>query len=1031
MKNKGCARWTVLLGMLALLLICIAAAGLVYFQARASAVNSRPLVLIHAPVNHDQVHVGDGVLVHATARADNGLRRIELWADGVFVDARDVADAPSTLVFSGSWIPRAAGNHVLIVRAVAADGTAGQAAVTVEALAQEGADAGIHTVEEGETLETIAAEEGTTPEELAAANPDLGPGGPVPGDDLTVPDDEPPAPGGAPAEPPPGSDPPIPEDNPPGLAPLDVPLLGPLHTFPFGAGEPLGLRVEFLGLSTAASYERLHCYVGYGDIPPRWFPDADGDQTTDESFEIVSAGAGGGTMWNMAGLSGDSMPVFSWPRNRDLPISVSCVGIVGGGTDSVELGRWEDSIEPERWTGIHIGGGAAGMYEFAFRITRSDSGHGVPLYLDPDMTPPTNARLDDRRISLRWDYNPRPDEEPIDGFRVYLNGSLQWVEPADSRESMLPYEWFNPPCGAAYTFTVTAYRVGLPDGPESLPGIAVLRQPDEDCAREVMITFLTLETFDLGGDGSHEDREGDVGPPYGYFFANEQQITFDGGALGSGGSLDRANGFRHNTAYDLGELAADSSWRFSGGPPVALLAAVPEGGAFEFGFRIMDEDSGRCRDSDDPGCDDLICEGLSMIYEENSAANELDEHHEGSLTSENGRCRVTFQWGPAAGSPVGSGAEGGEPLPWLSLEEIEIDDDNGRVRLHIRNTGTATWPGRDLNIELQNREGVSLGVYTWENFILEAGQRATLEHPDMRLAAPPFDACVLIDPYNEVVEGPERSGALFHYPICPPTPDLTITEARFEPAGGAAGQIRVTIRNVGSERLENRAIEIQTYLPDGTPLYIGGSYPNITLERFQTITLNFGGVSESIRRQMRAGYRVVVNPQGRLYESNHDNNAFDIPPVVPVAVTAISATGVPEFEDLLYRFTVSILSGTSRREIANWDIAPSGVDTGGGIFIPEALFFDFSTGSFELMGDELLEVVVTADPREGDYARLRSTNTFSAAEIRASEADYRSSTGCEGHFGMRPAFVPTFRSLPGPESGNIATFVFAICGPMR
>lgn len=1028
MKNKGCARWTVLLGMLALLLICIAAAGLVYFQARARAVNSRPLVLIHAPVNHDQVHVGDGVLVHATARADNGLRRIELWADNTFVDAQDAPEgsAPTMLVFSGNWTATAAGNHVLIVRAIAADGTEGQAAVTIEALAQEGADAGVHTVEEGETLETIAAEEGTTPEELAAANPDLGPGGPVPGDDLVIPDDEPPAPGGG--APPPGEEPPLPEDDPPGIAPslLDIPLL--LRAFPFGAGEPLGLRVEFLSLTTAAAYEQLHCYIGYADIPPRWFPDMDNDQSTDESFASAGAGAGGGTMWNVAGLAGDSMPVFAWPRNLDLSINVSCVGVAGGGTDSVELGRWEDSVPPERWTGVTLNGGVIGSYEFTYRIIRSESGgRGVPLYLDPDMTPPTNVRLDDRRISLRWDYNPRPDEEPIDGFRVYLNGSLQWTESADSRESMLPYEWFNPPCGAAYTFTVTAYRVGLPDGPESLPGIAVLRQPDEDCTREVLITFLTLETFDLGGDGRHEDRDGDVGPPYGYFFANEQQITFDGGALGSGGSLDRANGFTHNTVYDLGELAANSTWSFSGGPPVALLAAIPEGGAFEFGFRIMDEDSGRCRDSGDSGCDDLICEGLSSIYEEESVAAELDRHHEGTLTSEDGRCRVAYQWGPAAGSPVGS-PESWEPLPWLDLEKIEIDDDTGRVRLHIRNTGTAAWPWRDLNIELQNREGVSLGVYTWEGFILEAGQRTVLEHPDMRLAAPPYDACVLIDPYDAVTEAYERSGALFHHPICPPTPDLTITDVRFEPAG-AGGQVRVTIQNVGSERLENRAVEVMTYLPDWTPLYIGGSYPNITLEPFQTTTLNFGGVSESLRRQMRAGYRVVVNPQGRIHESNNSNNAFEVPAALPLVVTAVSATSVPEFEDLLYHFHVSVLSGTARQEIASWDITPD--VPRGGILVPRPLFFDYNTGVFELMGDELLEIGLTADPREGDYARLRALEVFSAAEIRDAESDYRSSTGCERFARMKPAFVPVFNSLPGPESGDIATFVFAICGPMR
>ncbi|GAB4503520.1 MAG: hypothetical protein Fur0043_05120 [Anaerolineales bacterium] len=872
MKNKGCLRWSVVLGSLALAVLCIAAISLAYFQARARAFHSRPLVLIHAPLNHDQARVGESILLHATARADNGLRRIELWADGVFVEARDAAGSPTQFVFAGSWTPTGEGSHTLVVRAVASDGTEGQATVTVEALLPASLSAATESGAEAPAVEGGTGGESGEPPVVEGASGEEG-------SEPAAAEGEPPASDEAPSVPA-GEDPPAPEGAPPGVLPgvlpWDSPLFEPLHLVPFRPGEPLGLRVEFLGLGTAAAYEQLHCYVGYGDTPPRWFPDSDGDQTTDESFEIVGVGAGGETIWNLAPLSGESMPAFPWPRATPLPVNVSCVGIVGGGTDAVELGRWEDNIEPERWTGIPIAGGAAGMYEFAFRITRvgiweSDE----TLETDFDMTPPTNLRIQQSDSTLRWDYLPRPDEARIHGFRVYLNGSLQWVEPSEARASALPPEWIHPPCGTTYRFDVTAYRLRAGGIEESTPAAAFLEQSAADCERQVAITFVSLETFDLPGDGDAGDRTGDIGPAYGFFWANDQQVTFNGGHLGRG--LDLPFGLSRNTTYSINDMASHG-WNFSGEP--LLVVPVPDGGAFQFGFHIEDEDSGRCRHSDDPGCDDLICEGFSDVYEEAAVSDALDSHHEETLTSEDGRCRLTVQWGPAAGSPVGSGLEGWEPAPWIRLEKMRVDE-SGVVRLDIRNTGTAAWPGRDLNIELQSREGVSLGVFTWPGFTLEAGQRTTLEHPDMRLAAP-FDACVMIDPYNDVAEEYERSGGLWHFPVCPPLPDLVIPRVTFDPAGG--GRIRVEVQNVGEGALEDRTLAFTTLLPDGSPLYMAASWPHVTLEPGASRMFDLSGVTESTLARMAGGYTVIVNPENAIRESSAANNAFAVGHTVRVRI---------------------------------------------------------------------------------------------------------------------------------------------------
>ena len=92
MSKANCSRWGLVLGLIGLAVVCVLAVSLTYFQARARAFNSRPLVLIHSPINHEQARAGDGIIVHATGREDRGLHRIELWVDNVFVDARDAPE---------------------------------------------------------------------------------------------------------------------------------------------------------------------------------------------------------------------------------------------------------------------------------------------------------------------------------------------------------------------------------------------------------------------------------------------------------------------------------------------------------------------------------------------------------------------------------------------------------------------------------------------------------------------------------------------------------------------------------------------------------------------------------------------------------------------------------------------------------------------------------------------------------------------------------------------------------------------------
>ncbi len=225
--------------------------------------------------------------------------------------------------------------------------------------------------------------------------------------------------------------------------------------------------------------------------------------------------------------------------------------------------------------------------------------------------------------------------------------------------------------------------------------------------------------------------------------------------------------------------------------------------------------------------DQLVCEGMSMIYDDNPATRMFDQWHDELIRSDNGRCRLSYSFGPALGSPVGSGVAGDEPLPWLNVEDLAINE-NGSVEVHLRNTGTATWPWKDLDIRLQTRDGDLITTQTKSSFVLETGQETTIEFP-ARTLSEPYDACVVIDPEDQVLELYERSDRLSHSPVCPALPDLVISNVHFS-GGEGAGALEVIVQNIGDSALENRTVSIETYRPDGTQIDIEGAWRNVTLE---------------------------------------------------------------------------------------------------------------------------------------------------------------------------------------------------------
>ena len=162
--------------------------------------------------------------------------------------------------------------------------------------------------------------------------------------------------------------------NPP-LLPFTFPLF---DIFTVDPGN-VTLKLEMPTLRTGESFDSLHCYASLADSLPQWYPDRDNDQATDESFPSGDDG-----LWITDGfLAGDSAPLISWPTDLPLPLTMNCVGILGG-TEALDLGQINLEIPPEDWDGIqksHESDGDGGHLLAEIRISQlSGNPRNTPKY---------------------------------------------------------------------------------------------------------------------------------------------------------------------------------------------------------------------------------------------------------------------------------------------------------------------------------------------------------------------------------------------------------------------------------------------------------------------------------------------------------------------------------------------------------------------------------------------------------------------------------------------------------------------------
>ena len=149
-----------------------------------------------APVMVAIIHPTDGsgwsadtpIPVAAMAAGQVPVRKLELWVDARLFDTQEFSGEHIYAYHAWSWMPLTQGGHSLYVRAIDANGrTADSNVVNIQAAATAGFLA-VKTTSGGETLQSLADQNGLTLDQVSAQNPSIAPLSPIsPGTQIFLP----------------------------------------------------------------------------------------------------------------------------------------------------------------------------------------------------------------------------------------------------------------------------------------------------------------------------------------------------------------------------------------------------------------------------------------------------------------------------------------------------------------------------------------------------------------------------------------------------------------------------------------------------------------------------------------------------------------------------------------------------------------------------------------------------------------------------------------------------------------------------
>jgi hypothetical protein len=846
MKSKRFNCIYIFLGLF--LLAAIVFFGVRYGSLRVKANTPPPQILIHKPVNLEEIATDEGTFLHATARSEQGVSRVELWVDGKFIYAQDAPETGpiSPLVLHTYWQPTGIGTHEVVVRAYDADQRESTASVLVTALEPR--------------QETLVTYDPSGISESGELPPDSSPPPPPPESGSEHASEA----SSGPGAPPPADEPP-PE-------PLNTPIqLGVLQLFDFTpddggdeappSGEgPTLLKLEALGLNTVVDYEGVHCYVGFGGGDPRWYPDTDDNQETDENFSLIGSG-----VWNIAEyLAEDNGIITYWPDPDPILLDIKCIAYTGGGTEAIDLGRVIFESPMDEWDGVtrQLSGSAEGSFTLNYRITYEEA---VYKGLSHDIPPPFNVHIDERRQELHWEWERGEEmERSINGYLIYVNDVLIYRVGYQTQAVWLPYVWFHPPCDVSYRFTVAAYQNPYPDGDYSAPSEPVFLpdpedEPRTDCNPEFIISFDTLVTGDLGGDDIPNNWANMVRDVTGSFFANDRSTSF--------GKLD----LYPNVTYNINDLTTPTTGDMS-----HFVYELAEDENLRIGFDLYDFDGGSSQ---------LLC--TNALFHDYRYSHLMSygyfEDTLYSLENDGTRCQVHYTIRPLEGSAFGISNPDYIPLPWLDVVGMSEDPETGELHIQIKNSGSAAWTGHKLWVAFVDRDldpEAASNSFS-EELVLEVGEEKTLttDLGSRNLA----NTCIVLDRDNHVLELYESTGALHHSHMkyCLPLPDLRLEEVQFDTE---ESKLHIKIRNmgqrssdIGSSAVNLRDVTLRIEPESGRPYIYGPNlHPNIVLERTEAAWLEWD-IRPEQRERLLDGYTVVLDPDDDYVETDEDNNSYAMP----------------------------------------------------------------------------------------------------------------------------------------------------------